>query len=479
MNFADLRFMTPEAAVALTVVLALLVDLFGANKRNVARVAFAGTLVALALALDLHRALGELAPRRIFLSYAVDRYATFFKILILSSGALGILLAMHDPDGTRRAEGEHYTLFASMILAMALLSSATDLILIYVSLEFLSLTSYILAGFRKTKRASEGAVKYFLFGAAASGVMLFGMSYVYGLTGMTDLTELSARAALLPEASGGLFRLGAILMLAGFGFKVALVPFHFWSPDAYEGASTPVAALLSVGSKCAGFAVLGRVFFSVFPDLPLALPALFTALGVATMTLGNTAAIFQDDVKRMLAYSSVAQAGYLFIGFAAGGEAGARGMLYYLLAYLFMNMGAFAVLLVAERGAGTCALGSFAGLAARRPAFAAAMTLFLLALAGIPPTSGFVGKYLIFLAAMKSGFMMLAFAGILNSVVSIYYYFRVVRAMYFDAPAEGAAPSPVPAALAAVVALCAAATLVLGLLPERFHLFALGGIVRV
>lgn len=481
MNFADLSslrdlaYLVPEAIVALAILGMVALDLVVSDKRLVAWTGFALTLVAFGAALHLHRLVGPAgAPVHIFWGYVVDRFAVFFKLLILAAGAIALLFAANDRTPGARNVGEFHYLLLAMVFAMLVLVSATDLILIYVAIEFLSLMSYILVGFRKTSRSSEGALKYFLIGAVSSGCMLFGMSYLYGLSGVTDLVDL---APLAPAIAGQpLFLIGAVLILVGFGFKLALVPFHFWSPDAYEVAPTPVTALLSVGPKCAGFAIFARVFFTLFPAFATSFPAIVTVIGVATMTLGNTAAIFQTDIKRMLAYSSIAQAGYVFIGVAAGARFGLHGMLYYLFAYVFMNLGAFAVVLAFENRTRSTAIASYAGSAARHPWLSAALLVFLLGLAGIPPTSGFIGKYFLFLGALETRFYGLALAGILNSVVSVYYYFAVVKRMYFEAPPEAEAESAVGMPLHATVAACLAVTLAAGLFPELFNRFTLGAL---
>ena len=434
MNFANLPLMAPEAIVAVAVLLMVILDLVTDNKKSIA--GFGIFMLASGIFANFFFVGLSDGPREIFWSYAIDGYSCFFKYLILAAGIITLMLAVSYKPMARKNEGEFYFLLSSLVFAMMCLVSATDLILIYVCIEFISLTSYILVGMLKNEKSSEGALKYFLIGAISSGVMVFGMSYVYGLTGSTNIITIAKSLAVGVVKVQPLFVLGALFMLVGFSFKTALAPLHFWSPDAYEGAPTPVTAILSVGPKCAAFAVFGRVFYTIFPDFVSAHPILITSIGALTMTLGNTAAIWQTDIKRMFAYSSIAQAGYIFIGIAAGTKFGFLGLLFYLMAYIFMNLGAFGVIVLMVNRTGSSQISSYAGLSKTEPFLAASFLIFFLALAGIPPTSGFLGKYFLFTGALATKFYVLALFGVVNSVISAFYYFAVVKLMYFVEPAS-------------------------------------------
>jgi proton-translocating NADH-quinone oxidoreductase chain N len=346
--------------------------------------------------------------------------------------------------------------------------------MIYLSIEFLSITSYVLTGFlRNDARSTEGAIKYFIYGAAASAVMLYGFSLLYGATGTTDLSTIADALATGSVTVQWLVVPATIMALAGLGFKIALVPFHQWSPDAYEGAPTPVTAFLSVGPKAAGFAVLMRFLLTALPDFQISWTAVLAGVAIVTMSLGNLVALWQTNVKRLLAYSSIAQAGYMLIGLAAlapqaqSWTTGVNGLLLYLFAYLFTNLGAFAIVIAIENRTGSANLPDFSGLIRRSPFLAVAMFLFLLSLIGIPPTGGFLGKLFVFGAAVQSRMFLLAVVGVLNSVISVYYYFKIMRPMLFG-PAEDAEPIPVTRSVGLVVSFSAVMVLVIALYAEPF-----------
>jgi len=376
---------------------------------------------------------------------ALDSLALFFK-LFTALVLILVLLASGDYVRARiRFRGEFYALILFGGLAMMLAAAATNLLMIYLSLEFLSITSYLLTGYlREDERSTEGAVKYFIYGATASAVMLYGFSLLYGATGTLDLAGIAAvlMGGVVPVH--WLVYPALITVLVGLGFKIALVPFHQWAPDAYEGAPTPVTAFLSVGPKAAGFAVLMRLLLTALPGFQLDWIAVLAGVAIVTMTLGNLVALWQSNVKRLLAYSSIAQAGYMLIGLVAlapeahSWTTGLNGLLLYLLAYLFTNLGAFAVAIAVENHTGSAQLDAFAGLMRRNPFLAITMFLFLLSLIGIPPTAGFVGKLFVFGAAIQRQMIMLAVVGIVNSVISVYYYYAIMRQMFFgEAVDEG------------------------------------------
>ena len=416
---------------------------------------------------------------------AVDAFALFFQIVAALTGGLVILSALDYMPGRMPYRAEFYGLLLIACLAITLVAAGTDLVMIYIAIELLSITSYILTGYlRDDPKSTEAAIKYFLFGAMASAVMLYGMSLLYGVTGTTGLSAIAA--SLRPEPVEGLGTAGAslrwlvfpamVFLLAGFGFKIAAVPFHQWSPDAYEGAPTPITAFLSVGPKAAGFAVLVRVLVTALPDFQLDWVAVLSAISMVSMTVGNLVALTQRNIKRMLAYSSIAHAGYILIGLvcwdlgrSAGLFAGINGVLIYLLAYLFTNLGAFVVVIAIEEATGSNQISDYAGLARSSPALAGAMLIFLFSLTGIPGTGGFIGKLFVFGAAIQVQFYALAIVGIINSVIAAFYYLNVVRYMFFEpAPSEEAlAINPSPA-LKATLAVTTVMTLVIGLYAQPF-----------
>jgi proton-translocating NADH-quinone oxidoreductase chain N len=460
-SVTELWSIAPELWLAGLGLLVLIVDLFvpAGRKYLVGAIAAGGLLLALIpvssmLAWDGRTVLAG--------SYTVDGFAVFFKIIALVSTALVILAAM---DGIRSPfEGEFYALLVFSALGLVLMAASTDIILLALSIEFVSLTSYVLAGFLKANpKSNEAGLKYFLYGAAASATMFFGFSILYGLTGTTNLYDLATRlrGAPLPAVY-----LALAFMLAGFGFKIAMVPFHQWAPDVYEGAPTPVAAFLSVGSKAAGFAVLVRVFLVAVDPGRVDWTLLMAVLAAVTMTVGNLLALPQRNIKRMLAYSSISHAGFILIGLAAfRGDFGVPGLLIYLFGYLFTQLGAFFVAVLIGVQLGTDEIPDYAGLSRRAPVSAFLMAVFMLSLTGLPPTSVFVGKFYVLAAAIDNGLLWLAVVGILNSVISLYYYVGVIRAMYVM-PAATERAVPEPAALQVALGLTGLGTIVIGLYPQ-------------
>ncbi len=405
--------------------------------------------------------------------YTVDTFSLFFKLIATISGVIVSLVSIDYLRTRTPFKGDFFALFTFSVLAMALMASAGNLLMIYLSIEFLSYTSYLLTGFlREDRRSNEGAIKYFLYGAITSAVMLYGLSLLYGATGTLSLTELASAFAATTDNSIRVVALtGTALILAGFGFKISLVPFHQWAPEAYEGAPTPVTAFLSVGPKAAGFALLLRLVLTVLPSFQGSLVPLLGAISIATMTLGNLVAIQQTNVKRLLAYSSIAQAGYMLIGLVAlnltGNSPfnGLNGVLIYLFAYLFTNLGAFICVIAIENSTGITEIPDYAGLVHRAPLIAGLFVFFFLSLAGIPPTAGFIGKFYVFGAALRGGFLFLAAVGVVNSVISVFYYFSVVRAAFFQEPKD---PSPIriPSAVTAAVAVTGVLVLLIALYPD-------------
>src|ERR1051326_8361083 len=372
---------------------------------------------------------------------AVDRFALFFKVLFRGAAAITTLMSMKYLEIEGVSPGEYYFLILCSTLGMMVMASGIDLISIFIGLETMAVSFYILAGFIKPNpRSNEAAVKYFLLGAFSLGILLYGMSLMYGLSATTSLRAMAT--AFVGQERDPRLVLAVILVVAGVGFKIAAVPFHMWAPDVYEGAPTPVTAFLSVGSKAASFAMLIRIFVEGLPSTSEYWRTLFWVLSIATMTIGNFAAVTQTNVKRMLAYSSIAHAGYVLMGIVAGTSRGITATLVYLMIYSFMQLGAFAVVVVLRRAdvVGD-ELKDFSGLAFRNPFAAFAMLLFMLSLGGIPPTAGFMGKFWLFNAAIDAGYYGLAVVGVLNSAVSLYYYVRVVVFMYLKSETTGSEPS--------------------------------------
>jgi len=396
---------------------------------------------------------------------AVDRFGLFFKTVFLVAAAITVLMSMRYLAVEGASPGEYYFLILCATLGMMVMAGGIDLISIFIGLETMAVSFYILAGFIKpSQRSNEAAVKYFLLGAFSLGILLYGMSLMYGLSGTTNLRVMAASFESMQKDPRLI--LAVILVVAGVGFKIAAVPFHMWAPDVYEGAPTPITAFLSVGSKAASFAMLIRIFVEGLPAMGDDWRLLFWVLSIATMTVGNVAAVTQTNVKRMLAYSSIAHAGYILMGIVAGTARGITATLVYLMIYAFMQLGAFAVIVLLRRtDVQGDELKDFSGLAFRNPFAAFAMLLFMLSLGGIPPTAGFMGKFWLFSAAIDAHCYWLAVIGVLNSAVSLYYYIRIVVFMYLKKETMGSEPVQTPA-LSLVLAVAVAATLVLGIYPR-------------
>lgn len=473
MNWADLRWLVPELVLSAAAVLLLVADLFtpAERKRWLGWFAVASVVPAAASAVIL---LGDLQALRspgvrIFSdTYTLDAFAVYFKLVALGAVALVSLVSLEYFPGRTPHLGEVFALLLFAGVGLLLMASASDLILLLLSIEFVSLSSYLLAGFlKRDPKSNEAGVKYFLYGAATTGVMAYGFSLLYGLAGSTSLYDIGPR---LGQAGPAVY-LAVGMALAGFGFKVSMVPFHQWTPDVYEGAPTPITAFLSVGPKAAGFAALVRTLSVGIPLEQVNWPLLLAALSALTMTVGNLLALVQRNLKRMLAYSSIAHAGYVLMALAAWRSPWAlQGLLYYLLAYLFMNLGAFFVAMVAADATGSDEIPDHAGLSQRAPWVAAAMAVFMLSLTGIPPTAGFFGKFYLFAAAVDAGLLWLAALAVANSVVSLYYYVGVLRALYLMPPATPG-PLPVPAGLRAGLLVALVGTLAAGLYPQPVVLF--------
>jgi NADH-quinone oxidoreductase subunit N len=396
---------------------------------------------------------------------AVDQFALFFKVVFLVAAALTVLMSIRYLEIEGASPGEYYFLILCATLGMMIMAGGIDLITIFVGLETMAVSFYILAGFIKpNQRSNEAAVKYFLLGAFSLGILLYGMSLMYGLSGTTNLRTMAI--AFAGQEGDPRLVLAVILVVAGLGFKIAAVPFHMWAPDVYEGAPTPVTAFLSVGSKAASFAMLLRIFLEGLPSMNASWRLLFEGLAIATMTVGNLAALTQTNLKRMLAYSSIAHAGYLLIGVVAGTTRGVTAMMIYLLIYSFTQIGAFIIIIIMQRqDVVGDELKDFSGLHARHPFAAFAMLVFMLSLGGIPPTAGFMGKLWLFGAAIDAGYVWLAVIAVLNSAISLYYYIRIVVFMYVKPQGAGSEVKTTPS-LGFALAVAVIATIALGVYPR-------------
>ena len=464
----------PELTIAITAIVVIFLDLFVLRKSILAVVSIAGLIIAGVFSFTLWDT--PSAGSILGGNFVVDNFAVFFKLLIIGIAILVILATTNYVSKLTRLRGEFHALILTSALGLIIMAAGVELITIYVGLELASISLYALSGFLKDGKSSESALKYLLLGATASAVLLYGMALVFGMTGQTNLLGIAQSVGqmsvgLIKDSPAFLF--GLVLMIGGFGFKIAAVPFHMWIPDVYEGAPTPITAYLSVASKAAGFAVILRVFYTAFsiPDsLSLDWGMMFAILAAVSMTLGNVAAIPQSNIKRMLGYSSIAQAGYLMVGLATAGVAattdiiGRSSVLFFLAGYALTNLGAFIAIIAISQKANSDLIQDFTGMGRRAPIMAAALTLCLISLIGIPPAVGFMGKFYIFSGAAQHGLLWLVIIAVINSVISAYYYLRVVKVMWFNEPvSQEKVPSSV--ALKIGLSLTSLGVLFVGIFP--------------
>ncbi len=399
----------------------------------------------------------------------VDNYSVFFQFLFFIIVAFCAFLSMKFNERESIERGEYYALLLFACSGMSLMASSGDLILTFLGIEILSIATYILAGFKRTDiRSNESSLKYFLLGSFATAILLYGIALIYGGTGTTNYISIR-EMALLEGGAQTTTTIGMGLLLVGFGFKVALVPFHSWVPDVYEGAPTSVTAFMAVGPKAAGFAALLRILVQVFPHMIQNWNPVLWILAILTMTLGNVVAVLQTSVKRMLAYSAIAHAGYILVGIIPNSDMGFGAVLFYLVTYTFMNLVAFSIVLsFSRKGDQHVHLDDYAGLGRKAPFAAAAFSLALISLAGIPLTGGFMGKFYLFSAAVQKGYIWLAIVGVLNSVVSVFYYFRVLVYIYMREPSEEApGPEPIAWPVQAIIGIGVITILFLGIHPDK------------
>jgi len=446
-NVASLTFFLPEIILSVTILLLIVLDLVASSKRSLAVIAVAGCVGALIATFDLYSAQpGWLFHRMMVL----DNFSLFFKVLALAATILCIWMSLGSNEIKQVYQGEYYTLLLTCALGIFFMASSSNLLMAYLSLELVSLTSYVLTGFLpRNWRSSEAALKYLIYGGVASGTMIYGMSWVFGMTGSLDYAAIQTALGQTGYSKAALF-MAFVFILAGFGYKIVFVPFHMWSPDVYQGAPTPFTAFLSVASNAAGLAIMIRFFFPGVSRmvsggdwgtlLGVEWPQVLLFLSMLTMTLGNLCALNQRNLKRMLAYSGIAHAGYMMMGLAILNNEGLSAVLFYIVVYLIMNLGAFLVVGMIANTTGDEDIENFRGLAWRGAVVpAVCLTVFLFSLTGIPPFAGFIGKFFLFSAVIKQGgaFALLAVVAALNSVVSLYYYAKIIKTMFLDLPNPG------------------------------------------
>ena len=468
----DWQVLMPELVIVCTFFLVLIFDMFDSIQKSwLAWLTILGAVIALVVSYNLLQAETDVIQFSEMLR--VDEYSLYFNIIFLVSTILVVLISVNYLGGGDRRQGEYYLMILLATLGMMLMASGNELIIIFLGLELMSLSLYVLAGyFRRDQASSEAGMKYLLLGAFASGFFLYGIALIYGGAGTTSVPEIAA--ALTTGDPSTLLIAGMFLLVVGFGFKVALVPFHQWAPDVYEGAPTAIAAFISAGPKAAGFAAFLRIFIPVLQNLQESNPALgeqwilvLTVLAVLTMTIGNVVAIAQRNIKRMLAYSSIAHAGYVLVALAAGNEDGVSSAMLYLLVYCIMNIGAFGAVILARTEDGeSLTISDYAGLGFRKPLLALFMMVMLLSLAGFPPTAGFVGKFYVFRSAVDAGQIWLVIIAAINTAISAFYYLRVVVTMYMREPDEELDFLSYPGVLLFALLLATIGVVLIGILPS-------------
>lgn len=460
-NMPDLGPVMPEIVFLTATLIIMMLDLVIARKETLAFLSFivAGATGYLVL-----------NTRGITFNgmFVADGYGMFFKLIFMINLMLTILISIKYIKDEKVNFGEYYSLMLFSTLGMMIMASAGDLIVLYLGLELMALSTYVLAGFTRHKiRSNEAALKYFLLGAFASAFLLFGISLTYGLTGTTDINAVASYIAQEGLVGNPMLSLALAMFTVAFGFKIAASPFHMWAPDVYEGAPTSVTAFMSVGPKAAGFAALGKVFLIAFIQAKVNWSYLLIPVAILTMATGNILALAQTNIKRMLAYSSIAHAGYALIGIITGGPDGISSVMNYLFIYAFMNIGAFSIVILLRKDGVSCEdITDFKGLAKTHPFWSALMLVFMFSLTGIPPTAGFIGKFYLFMGAINAGYTWLVLIAVMFSAISAYFYLRIVMYMYMHEPKEGVELNASPAInLAAVITF--SAVLLIGVLPAK------------
>lgn len=470
----NLFLLSPELSLLIAAILIIFVDLFTSSKAAVFFLSVLGIAASAGFAIGLWTHAPQLAFSD---TLAVDAFALFFKYIILAALLLVVLSSMDYRKKLEHGLGEYFALLLMSGVGLMLLSAARELITIYVALELSGISLYVLATFIRDRKSSEAGLKYILLGSVASAVLLYGMTFIYGLTGHTELNQIKSSIEAMPLKSildNPALLMGLVLIAAGFGFKISSFPFQMWVPDVYEGAPTPITGYLSAASKAAGFAVVLRIFYDGF-GAPAWLShnwgMLFAVLAALTMTVGNVVAIAQANIKRMMAYSSIAQAGYMMVGLAAASVAQAtagqaRGALaFFLASYTLTNVGAFIAIIAFSNKTGNDLIADYSGMGKRAPLLALGLTTCLVSLVGLPPTAGLIAKIYLFNAAVQQGFLWLVVIAVINTVISAYYYLRVVKLIWLGAPASDE-PVPSSASLRTALTLSCAGVLLLGILPN-------------
>jgi NADH-quinone oxidoreductase subunit N len=473
-NLASVAFFLPELLLVFGVLALIVVDLMLRRKAPLADIALifaAGSLLLIALE-PAQAATGAWMFHRMLVS---DAFAIFFRALIALAAVIAVWMSIGSHEVEHCDQGEYYAILLASAFAMFLMAESANLLMAYLSLEFVSLTSYILTGFlRHNRRSQEAALKYLIYGGVASGTMIYGMSWIFGIAGSMDFVAINKALFAGGQAPALAVYIALVLILAGMGYKVASVPFHMWAPDVYTGAPIPITTFLAIGSKAAGFSLLVRFFFPAISHLTadgnwealkgVDWPQLLLVVCIVTMTLGNLAALQQTNMKRLLAYSSIAQAGYALMGFVVLSNDGIRAMLFYLFAYYLMDAGAFLVVMIVANETGSEDVEAYKGLAWRGGLVPAiALAIFLFSLTGIPLTIGFIGKFYLFAAVIRGQFYILALIGILNSVVSLYYYLKPIRKMFLEQPVGDEPAFQMEAWNYSLMGVLATATIALGL----------------
>jgi NADH-quinone oxidoreductase subunit N len=470
-NVASLAHFIPELVLSAAIVVLILLDLITDNRRAAGMLALVASIATFLLVMA-----GGAGNTWLFNGMVVfDSFGFFFRLLITLATIVAVWMSIGSEEVRLCEQGEYYAVLLAASLGMFLMAEANNLLMAYLSLELVSLTSYILTGFLKhNRRSQEAALKYLIYGGVASGTMIYGMSWIFGIAGSLDFGAINAALSHSGSGSSLAVFIALVLILAGMGYKVASVPFHMWAPDVYTGAPIPITTFLAVGSKAAGFALLTRFFYPAISHLAangswqalqgVDWPQLLLVMCMITMTLGNLAALQQTNMKRLLAYSSIAQAGYALMGFVVLSNDGIRAMMFYLTAYYLMDAGAFLVVMIVANATGHEDIDAYRGLAWRGGLVpAVALAIFLFSLTGIPLTVGFIGKFYLFAAVIRGQFYILALVGIINSVISLYYYLRPIRTMFLDQPKGDEGVVTAEAWNYGLMGVLATATIVLGL----------------
>ena len=474
-NLQSLEFFIPEIILVIIILACLITDLF-LKKSKTDLIGWILGIGLVIVGLSVYN-LSSVPPTTLFLDMIViDPFSSYMKIIIIISTLLIIVASWANNELSKYRKGEYFTLIGIMVVGLFLMTSSIDIIMLYVSIEVVSIMSFVLAGYLKLNtRSNEAGLKYVIYGAFSSGVMLFGLSLVFGLTGSTNYFVIQEAISSMDSSANPALIMALLMIFAGFGYKISSVPFHFWTPDVYEGAPTTITAYLSVAPKAAGFAMIIRFFHQVFSDsialsgnamgyADLPWPEIIGVLAVVTMTLGNLVAIQQESIKRMLAYSSIAHAGYMMLALPVLSIDAVESIMIYLFVYIFMNLGAFFIVIIVKNKTGGETFEEYDGLGWKMPIVGALMTLFMLSLTGLPPTAGFVGKLYIFktLVGAGSDFLWLVIAGGINSVISLYYYFHVVKVMFLSGKRSDKLSYP-PSLMLGLIIFTAVPSLVLGL----------------